>query len=88
MVAASSSTKTPDASLSTRSDGRRSPGLKNIEEVVAALQAHERTMPRDGSTLLAWGFDPIYFTGRRMNLADLDKVSTERPVIEIGRAHV
>lgn len=38
-------------------------------------------MPRDGSTLLAWGFDPIYFTGRRMNVADLDKVSTERPVL-------
>jgi predicted amidohydrolase YtcJ len=36
-------------------------------------------MPRDGSILFAWGFDPIYFTGRRMNLGDLDKVSTERP---------
>jgi predicted amidohydrolase YtcJ len=63
--------------------GKRSPGLKNIDEVVAALQAHEKTMPRDGSTLLAWGFDPIYFTGRRMDFADLDKVSTERPVILI-----
>ena len=65
----------------TSPDGKRSPGLKNIEEVVAALQAHEKTMPKDGSTLFAWGFDPIYFTGRRMNLGDLDKVSTERPVI-------
>ena len=43
--------------------------------------AYEKTMPKDGSTLFAWGFDPIYFTGRRMNLADLDKVSTERPVV-------
>jgi predicted amidohydrolase YtcJ len=65
----------------TSPDGRRSPGLKNIEEVVAALQAHEKTMPKDGSTLFAWGFDPIYFTGRRMDLADLDRVSTDRPVI-------
>jgi hypothetical protein len=64
-------------------DGKRSPGLKSIDEVVAALQAHERKMPKDGSTLLAWGFDPIYFTGRRMTLADLDKVSTERPVVVI-----
>ncbi|HTR88073.1 MAG TPA: amidohydrolase [Reyranella sp.] len=61
-------------------DGKRSPGLKSIEEVVAALQAHEKTMPK-GTTLLAWGFDPIYFTGRRMDLADLDKVSTERLVV-------
>ena len=64
-------------------EGKRSPGLKNIDEVVAALQAYEKTMPRDGSTLLAWGFDPIYFGGRRMDLADLDKVSTDRPVVII-----
>ena len=64
-------------------EGKRSPGLKNIGEVVTALQAYEKTMPRDGSTLLAWGFDPIYFGGRRMDLADLDKVSTDRPVVII-----
>ena len=67
----------------TSPDGTRSPGLKNIDEVVGALQAYEKTMPRDGSTLLAWGFDPIYFGGRRMDLADLDKVSTDRPVVII-----
>ena len=67
----------------TSPEGKRSPGLKSIDEVVAALQACEKTMPRDGSTLLAWGFDPIYFTGRRMDLADLDKVSTDRPVVVI-----
>lgn len=65
----------------TSPEGKRSPGLKTLDEVVAALAAYEKTMPRDGSTLLAWGFDPIYFTGRRMELADLDKVSTERPVL-------
>jgi predicted amidohydrolase YtcJ len=67
----------------TSPEGTRSPGLKSIEEVVAALSAFEKTMPKDGSTLLAWGFDPIYFGGRRMDLADLDKVSTARPVVII-----
>jgi len=61
-------------------DGKRSPGLKSIAEVVTALQAHEKKMPK-GASLFAWGFDPIYFTGRRMNLSDLDKVSTDRPVV-------
>jgi predicted amidohydrolase YtcJ len=61
-------------------DGERSRGLKNIDEVVVALQAYEKTMPK-GATLLAWGFDPIYFSSRRMNFADLDKVSTERLVL-------
>ncbi len=65
----------------TSPEGKRSPGLKDLDAVVAALSAHEKTMPRDGSILFAWGFDPIYFSGRRMELADLDKVSTERPVI-------
>ena len=67
----------------TSPEGARSPGLKSIDEVVAALSAFEKTMPKDGSTLLAWGFDPIYFGGRRMDLADLDKVSTARPVVII-----
>jgi predicted amidohydrolase YtcJ len=67
----------------TSPEGARSPGLKSIEEVVAALSAFEKTMPKDGSTLLAWGFDPIYFGGRRMDLTDLDKVSTVRPVVII-----
>ena len=65
----------------TSPEGKRSPGLKDLDAVVAALSAYEKTMPRDGSTLFAWGFDPIYFTGRRMELADLDRVSTERPVL-------
>ena len=30
---------------------------------------------------MGWGFDPIFFDGRRMVAADLDRVSTTRPVI-------
>ena len=30
---------------------------------------------------MSWGFDPIFFDGRRMVAADLDRVSTTRPVI-------
>jgi predicted amidohydrolase YtcJ len=63
-------------------EGKRFKGLKSIEEVVAALAAHEKTLAKDAS-LLAWGFDPIYFGGRRMDFRDLDKVSTERPVVVI-----
>ena len=63
-------------------EGTRFKGLKNIDEVVSALQAHEKTLPK-GASLLAWGFDPIYFGGRRMVLADVDRISTERPVVII-----
>ena len=63
-------------------EGQRFKGLKNIDEVVAALRTFEKTLP-PGASLLAWGFDPIYFGGRRMDLGDLDKVSTDRPVVVI-----
>jgi predicted amidohydrolase YtcJ len=48
-------------------DGTRFKGLKNIDEVVGRLQAHEKTLA-PGASMLAWGFDPIYFGGRRMDL--------------------
>ena len=63
-------------------DGARFKGLKSIDEVVARLKAHEMTLA-PGASLLAWGFDPIYFGGRRMDLGDVDKISTERPVVVI-----
>jgi predicted amidohydrolase YtcJ len=64
-------------------DGALSPGLKDIDAVVVRLAEVERSMPTADGPLLAWGFDPIYFGGRRMNAADLDRVSTTRPVLVI-----
>ena len=31
--------------------------------------------------MVGWGFDPIYFSSRRMLASDLDRVSDDRPVI-------
>lgn len=64
-------------------DGTRHKGLKNIEEVTARLREIEAGLPKDGKPLMAWGFDPIYFGGRRMELDDLDKVATDRAVLVI-----
>ena len=64
-------------------DGTVSPGLKNIDAVVARLREVERGMKTADGPLLAWGFDPIYFGGRRMDAGDLDLVSTGRPVLVI-----
>ena len=61
--------------------GRKWPGCDGIEAVVARLAEAERA-PRDPkATLFAWGFDPIYFGMRRMGRAELDRVSTARPVV-------
>ncbi|MEN9626840.1 MAG: hypothetical protein RJA10_66 [Pseudomonadota bacterium] len=59
-------------------DGRTWPGLKSLDDVVAAL-AQAAAASGDGP-VVGWGFDPIYFGERRCNRADLDRVSTTRPV--------
>ncbi|KAA2315377.1 amidohydrolase [Pseudooceanicola sediminis] len=65
----------------TAPDGSIEGGLKDIEAVVARLQAHEATMTDPDAPLIAWGFDPIYFDGARMSREHLDRVSTTRPIL-------
>ncbi|WP_416899218.1 MAG: amidohydrolase [Minwuia sp.] len=56
-------------------------GADSIDAVVVRLQEAERQMTDPEETLFAWGFDPIYFPGRRMVVSDLDMVSATRPIL-------
>jgi predicted amidohydrolase YtcJ len=58
--------------------GRTWPGLKSLDAVMAALAAAAAS-GGDGP-IVGWGFDPIYFGEQRCSRADLDRVSTTRPV--------
>jgi predicted amidohydrolase YtcJ len=64
--------------------GRRWPGAKSVDEVVAVLRAAAGPGVDDTSPITGWGFDPIYFGGgagvQRLNRHDLDRVSATRPV--------
>lgn len=64
-------------------DGRERPALRSIEEVIASLRRAEAEMPDGDEAIIAWGFDPIYFGGRRMTASDLDQVSVRRPVVVV-----
>lgn len=64
-------------------DGKRWPGLDSIDAVVERLQRAEAALDDPAAPLFAWGFDPIYFGDRRMTAADLDRVSTARPVLVV-----
>ncbi len=61
-------------------DGRRWEGLKTPEAVRARLAEHvgqgDAARP-----LIAWGFDPVYFQGERIDKRLLDSVSSERPIV-------
>ena len=61
-------------------DGHLWPGLKSLDAVAAALAAAVAAGPDSTAPIVGWGFDPIYFGTRRCNRADLDRVSSTRPV--------
>ena len=65
----------------TGPDGTVWPGLKSIDEVVARLCEFAAKPELADKPVVGWGFDPIYFSSRRMIAADLDQVATDRPVI-------
>ena len=60
--------------------GTRWPGCRSIAEVLARLQEAEARMDDPDRTLLAWGFDPIYFADQVLTAHELDRVSATRPI--------
>jgi predicted amidohydrolase YtcJ len=65
----------------TDPDGKVWAGADSIAAVVQRLKEAEAMMSDPDETLFAWGFDPIYFPGRRMIVSDLDEVSSTRPIL-------
>ena len=63
----------------TDPDGRTWPGADSIAAVVSRM--HDEASRADPTRpVVGWGFDPIYFGGRRCDRHDLDGVCTDRPV--------
>ncbi|MDE0942080.1 MAG: amidohydrolase [Alphaproteobacteria bacterium] len=65
----------------TGPDGVVHEGLGSIDAVADKLARIEAAMPDKDTPLIAWGFDPIYFDGGRMEMSHMDKISTTRPVV-------
>ena len=61
-------------------DGRSWPGCHTIQDVIERLAQAEAELRDPEAPLLAWGLDPIYFSGQRLSVKELDRVSTTRPV--------
>lgn len=61
-------------------DGRPSAACRTIDEVVAELSRVEATLTDSSAPLLAWGLDPLYFSGDRLDARVLDRVSATRPI--------
>ena len=61
-------------------DGKVWDGMKTVDAVVARLSEAEQALSDADTPLLGWGLDPIYMDNVRMTRADLDRVSTTRPI--------
>ncbi|MFT4037107.1 MAG: amidohydrolase [Thermomicrobiales bacterium] len=70
-------------------DGSTLAGIQTQEGVIARLKEIDAGMDDPTATLVAVGLDPIYFAGPRLSAADLDAVSTTRPIFVFhASAHV
>ncbi|HRW48620.1 MAG: amidohydrolase [Caldilineaceae bacterium] len=61
-------------------DGRHITGCRSIAAVIERLRAADADLDDPEEPLIAWGLDPIYFSGESVRAATLDRVSTTRPV--------
>lgn len=61
-------------------DGNLWPALRSIDAAMARLKDAQTGMDAD-QPLVAWGFDPIFLPGERLNRRHLDAVSTQRPIV-------
>lgn len=61
-------------------DGTVWKGCTSIADVVATLKNLEAQMDDPHAILIAWGIEPLYFSGERLSKIHLDEVSTTRPI--------
>ncbi|MEM7258242.1 MAG: amidohydrolase, partial [Pseudomonadota bacterium] len=64
----------------TDPDGKVWKGAKSIDQVLQRLKEAESLLSDSQAPLTGWQLDAIYFNNERVSRADLDQVSTTRPV--------
>lgn len=62
-------------------DGQHWEGIKTLEAVQQRLAAKHVADGAEEEPLIAWGFDPVYFDGERIDKRLLDTISVQRPIV-------
>lgn len=60
-------------------DGKLWPGIRKVDEMISRLRDAAARLPA-GAPVVAWGFDPLFFEGERLNRHHLDQAVTDRPI--------
>lgn len=55
-------------------------GVQTIERMQQRLREADAQLPA-GQPLVAWGFDPVYFEGKRLDRRAIDQAVLDRPVV-------
>lgn len=55
-------------------------GVTSLAEMQQRLHQQAECLP-DGEPLIAWGFDPVYFEGMRLDRQALDQAVNDRPLV-------
>ena len=61
-------------------DGKVWSGAKSIDDVIARLRESQQSLASAETPLAGWSLDAIYYGNQRVSRADLDQVSTTRPI--------
>lgn len=61
-------------------DGKPWQGCQSLEQIQKNLRDYAQQLPA-GEPLIAWGFDPVYFDGARLDKKIIDEVVSDRPVV-------
>lgn len=64
----------------TDPDGKQWAGLRSVDAVLDRLSEAEKALDDPEAPLTGFQLDPIYFDNRKVSRADLDKVSSTRPI--------
>ncbi|MFV0533784.1 MAG: amidohydrolase family protein [Cumulibacter sp.] len=67
-------------------DGKRWPGCESIDAIIERLREADAAMTDPEEPLTAWGLDPIFFPGERLDRRHLDQVSATRPIFVLHQS--
>jgi predicted amidohydrolase YtcJ len=65
-------------------EGKMMPGSKTKAIAFQHLQEAEKKLTDPNLPLIGWGYDPIFLEGQEFTAAELDKISTSRPIFVLN----
>jgi len=63
--------------------GKKVQGCKKVGEILARIKEQFEKTKQQKDTLVAWGYEPIFYDEPPLSVEELDRISAERPIVII-----